>query len=139
MNDPKLTNITEIDISNIYECVERYKVWELMSGKNVLSILNTLLKFIYDLVDVIFTNPKVQPLIKDPQVKFDLVLYEASAPMCLALAHKYKCPAIGIQSLDPLPIVHAVMGNPTHPLVTPDYMLKIEDVENMTFLDRLSA
>ncbi|XP_019875119.2 UDP-glucosyltransferase 2 isoform X4 [Aethina tumida] len=139
MNDHELTNLTEIDISNIYECVERYKVWELMSGKNILSSLNTLFKFIYDFVEVIFTNPRVQTLIKDPNVKFDLVFYEASAPVCLALAHKYKCPAIGVQSMDTLPTIHTSMGNPTHPLVTPDYILKIEDVENMTFLDRLSA
>ncbi|XP_049826160.1 UDP-glucosyltransferase 2 isoform X1 [Aethina tumida] len=139
MNDKKLTNLTEIDISNIYECVERYKIWELMTEKNLLRILDTLLKFLYEGTDIIFNNTQVQGLLKDPNAKFDLIFYEASAHMCLALAYKFKCPAIGIQSMDPLPIVHAIMGNPTHPLVTPDYSLKIEDVENMTFMDRLSS
>lgn len=117
----------------------RNNVWDLAANKNILFLINSFIELMRDWSEVILSHPQVQQLIKDPSFNFDLVFYEALSPVSLAFAYKYRCPAIGMASMDVPFMYHQAMGNPTHPLVSPDYNLKIEDTENMSFFDRFTA
>lgn len=124
LNDPKLTNLTEIDLHSIYKSVNQAKE-QMNIHEQELGYFELLDQFI-----TIFVNtereelllPEVQKLIES-DAKFDLVIVEVLLQAFLAFGHKLNCPMIGITSLDAVAPMHSIMGNPSHPVLYPDILL----------------
>ncbi|KAB0792798.1 hypothetical protein PPYR_14757 [Photinus pyralis] len=130
INDPQLTNLTEIDLSFSYKylskivrTVDKDEIFN--NGQLLLAnVLNAQLRY-----------PPVRALIKNKNETFDLVIVESSRYAALAFAHRFRCPSVGITVVDATPTLHSLLGNPTHPLLYPDTWVNLEG--SQTLLDRL--
>ncbi|KAK5640399.1 hypothetical protein RI129_011210 [Pyrocoelia pectoralis] len=128
VNDPQLTNLTEIDIkfSN--------NIKKLMYSNHFQTYID-----LYDILaiscDAQLERPLIQDLIKSENESFDLVITETTRPVYFAFAHKFNCPSIGITTLDTTPAIYSVLGNPTHPILYPDYWLSYS--KDRSIFDRI--
>lgn len=137
INNPKLTNLTEIDLSMSYEIMKLHKTDELLSTKNrsVVEQLKKYMNALHEVADKQLSHPAVQDLIHHHRDDFDLLMVEAIYPTQMALAWWFQIPFIGLISLDAPNRIHAVMGNPVHPVLYPAYDLPFD--QHLTFSERL--
>ncbi|VEN58107.1 unnamed protein product [Callosobruchus maculatus] len=133
-----LTNLTEIDMSYSYEILKKYDMVSVLSddrtglrekGKMVLRMSR-------EVQDAQLSSDAVQKLLHG-NMNFDLVIVEAQLPGMMAFAWRFKCPLIGIASMDAAMQFHDTMGNPCHPVITPDPNVRVEDYQHITFKERL--
>lgn len=140
INDPSLTNLTEIDLHN-----ETYKIWresgivELMKDRrNQLNPFNVIEKFINlfcDLSRVIMERPDVKRLLEN-DTSFDLVMTEPILSVGLGFVDRYKAKSIYVMSLEAPSFLHRAMGNPVHPVL---YLESALPLTIRTYLDRVLA
>lgn len=138
INDPNLTNLTEIDIHD-----ETYTLWRasgiipLMQHKhkyrNLFSIAKTFTDVCSNLTKAIMKHDEVKKLLKD-NVTFDLVMAEPFISVGFGFADWYRSKLILITSLEAPSYIHIAMGNPIHPVLYPESALP---VETKTYLDRV--
>ncbi|RZC39915.1 UDP-glucuronosyltransferase 2B20-like, partial [Asbolus verrucosus] len=122
LKNPKLTNLTEIDMSSTYDIINRDDISKTMSKNNYL--IKTVLWVANFFTEVIEENLKQsESLIKDPRRKFDLIIVETLHPLVYSYACRFKAPVIGISSLGVFLQTHDAVGNPTHPALNPDLLL----------------
>lgn len=134
MNDPKLTNLTEIDLHF------SYKIWNEHIMKNALNFndnpVGTIIDFYESTIEIQdeqLRHPSVRALIEGDE-KFDLIIIEAIMPAMFGFVAKFKCPYIAMFSLEPTPDWYRAMGSPTHPVLFPDSIYPFED--RLTFAQR---
>lgn len=135
MNDPKLINLTEIDLHF------SYKIWNEHIMKNVLNFndnpigtLIDLYESTIDIQDEQLRHPSVRALIEGDE-KFDLIIIEALMPAMFGFVAKFKCPYIAMLSLDAtIQNWYATMGSPTHPVLYPNSIYPFDD--RLTFVQR---
>lgn len=60
--------------------------------------------------------------IKDNSTYYDVVIAEVIDPKVYAFAAKFKCPLIGIASLNVVNPTHEAVGNPVYPVLYPDIL-----------------
>lgn len=138
INDPSLTNLTEIDLSFTYDIYAKHnfsKIW----NKGIRETGRILNEIFNEQFEAHFSYEPVKKLINDKNSKFDLFIVEAQLMMGLGFAWRFQCPFIGVSSLDAAVQFHESMGNIVHPLTNPDNNLKIEDASNLTFFERLKS
>ncbi|XP_044755769.1 UDP-glucosyltransferase 2-like isoform X2 [Coccinella septempunctata] len=140
LKDETLTNLTEIDLGYLYEIIRKVPKdsWNFMLHKP--NFFNVFIKDIVindmfsKLHEDLLQNPEIQNLIIGHE-QFDVVIAEWLFPTLGAFATKFNCPLIGISSLGvPIPALDAV-GNPSHPVYTPDHNLPLR--RELSFRDRL--
>lgn len=121
LNAPEHTNLTQIDVGYAYKYIkDLYHKVQYLNSFNLISHAQATCDSISD--DEL-SHPKVQQLIKN-QEKFDLVLTEALYPEFLVFAETSKCPTILISSLEMQSIIHMTLGNPTNPILYPEFVLR---------------
>ncbi|XP_031329001.1 UDP-glucuronosyltransferase 2B19-like isoform X2 [Photinus pyralis] len=136
LNDPTLTNLTEIDVGIAYEIVRRINVQgTIPKHLPIKSIIHSSYQIMSELVKAELEHPKVQALIRNQSRSFDLVMVEYLHPTLTALGARFKCPWVGITSLGALLPVHDTIGNPSHPVLNPDIILPFTG--SMGFYERL--
>ncbi|XP_018568770.1 UDP-glucuronosyltransferase 2B19 isoform X1 [Anoplophora glabripennis] len=142
LGDPTLTNLTEYDLSFLYERLNSIPQEDKQYVLKKPSFPIVFLKDIYmtymfsKLSEISFKHEEMQRLIKS-DVKFDVVIAEWLFPTMSAFGAKYQCPLIGISSLGaPLVGLDAV-GNPSHPISSPDQNLPV--TRDMPFRERLMS
>ncbi|KAI7815526.1 UDP-glucuronosyltransferase [Rhyzopertha dominica] len=136
LNDPTLTNLTEIDISYLYDHT-RSIMAHITSEKNHWYFIDAVLTFQGAFFEQMFRNPQLVAMLNDSNVSFDLVVAEFLSPLVTAFAYKYNCPFVGTASLELFTTVHEAVGNPVHPLLHPDLMSTFG--EELTFLEKVEA
>lgn len=92
------------------------------------------------LTDQQLSHPEVSKLISNQSESFDLVfvewiLYYAT----YGWSYRFKCPLIGLASLDIFYDGHDLIGNPTHPYLVPNSVLKFEVKPGMSVWDRFKS
>ncbi|KAK5639930.1 hypothetical protein RI129_010741 [Pyrocoelia pectoralis] len=137
IKDPKLTNLTEIDLHFSYETWNKGIMGTVLnSNQNVIGLTIDLTQKLFDVYDEQLRHPSFQALIHGDD-EFDAVIIEAAMPPMLAFAAKYKCPLINILSADVSFGIHQIMGNPTHPALYPHICHSYD--EQLTFFQRLGS
>lgn len=95
LKNPKLTNLTEIDLGFTYDILKKQSLDEGMK-KN--KFLIEVLLFVSDIMKTILSSEmeskEVQQLLNDGE-KFDLILVEAISPVLYGASHKFKAPVVG--------------------------------------------
>lgn len=135
LNDPSLSNLTEINVGPpLYERIRN--VSSALASKPNHFFLNAIFFLRTDkYAESIFSNPQVVSLLDDPTVEFDLVLSEYAVPLGSMLAAKYNCPLVGVAStLMAGPVLRSV-GIPTHPALYLDVATPFGD----GFFERVKA
>ncbi|CAH0559279.1 unnamed protein product [Brassicogethes aeneus] len=143
--DPSLKNLTEVDLSVLYELWRKGNEAQKATKKYILQKPDFPTVFLKDSVatyifhklgNYVLNMPEMQTFLKEDH-KFDVVIVEWLYPTFAALAAKYNAPLIGITSLGaPIPALDTV-GNPSHPVYAPDHNLPIPN--NLSFRDRLMS
>lgn len=121
LKDPTLTNLTEIDISVLYERAVSIAA-TFQAEVTPWNLFNIAMEFQLDAWEHILNNKEVVNLLEDATKGFDLVIAEYIIPVATTFAYKYKCPLVGILSANALTTTHEAVGNPTHPLLYPSVM-----------------
>lgn len=136
MNDKSLTNLTEIDWHFAYDLWNvKHNLSKIIREHNFFTIMDRLTFMLNDIANQELEHPEVQKLIKDEKAHFDLLLVENLMPTMMAFSVRFKCPFIGITSLDAPPYLHGIMGNPIHPVLYPHFMLPFS--EKLSLIEKL--
>lgn len=138
IGDPKLINLTEIDLSEAYH-VEGLKSFPTIMTKDI-STKKGLMHIFEVMENVVIKellNPEVKALIADKRRIFDVAVVEVHYPALFAFSTKFECPLIAISSLSTLLNGHDAVGNPTHPALYPDIFYHKK--YNLTFWERLEV
>ncbi|KAF5307254.1 hypothetical protein FQR65_LT06970 [Abscondita terminalis] len=136
MNDPLLTNLTEINLKKTNSQLKLANFIELMDVPSWILHYRFAEKF-GKLIDSQLSNPKVQNLINDPNENFDLLIIEGYHTAYLAFSHRFKCPFISVITLEAFAHIHYEIGNPTHYALYPDYELGFS--RHLTFFQRFQS
>ncbi|CAH1101184.1 unnamed protein product [Psylliodes chrysocephalus] len=141
LNDTKLTNLTEIDVSYTYEIIARSMfVNNLYKRENTLWTLWMMYDVGLEVNQADLNDEKVQSILKDTKEEFDLVIFQSTHNfnvLTLGYGGRFKCPLIAISSLGVFLHAHDAVGNPTHPVISPDIMLNFSG--ELSFLDRVKS
>ena len=135
--DPRLTNLTEINLHFLYDYMELYNVSNIVNdyGDSPLTMINKFITVGDNLANLQVAHPEIQSLIQSEDKHFDLVMIEALDLTFYAFKHKFQCPLIGLLSLEASSEIYELMGNPVNPITNPDFMLPF--VGKLTFMERL--
>ncbi|KAJ8912888.1 hypothetical protein NQ315_011211 [Exocentrus adspersus] len=143
LKDPALRNLTEYDLGTLYDALNRNVSAD---ARNYLlqkpSFFMVFLKdsFVTSLFSKLgeraFEHEEMQKLLKT-DIKFDVVIVEWLFPTMSAFGAKYKCPLIGISSLGAPIVALDAIGNPSHPISSPDHNLPV--TRDMSFRERLMS
>ncbi|KAF5287657.1 hypothetical protein FQR65_LT12185 [Abscondita terminalis] len=136
INDPALINLTEIDVSFSYKTLND-QLLKIINTESVLKVTAMSIEVLANVLDQQLEHPQVKQLITDRTVKFDLLITELGEFAQLAFATRYNCPFIAVFSTDPPNGIHKLFGNPTHPILYPDFLLG--ESENLSFSKRIVA
>nr|XP_022904013.1 UDP-glucuronosyltransferase 2B33-like isoform X2 [Onthophagus taurus] len=138
-NQKNNTNLKEIDIKFIYEFIEmkydfsqyvaKYKDEPLRYSTFLTTVLT-------GINNEVLKHPDVKALIKDDSLSFDLTIVEfITVPTMLAFGHRFKTPIIAITTTDASVLGQDSIGNPNHPALNPDLMLKFHG--DLSFMQRV--
>ncbi|XP_072400618.1 UDP-glycosyltransferase UGT5-like isoform X5 [Diabrotica undecimpunctata] len=138
--DSSLTNLTEIDVSFVYGTLAKYG-WpkEYFKLTSTLHRLDYVLNYGNDVAMEILEYGPVRHII-DQHDTFDLLIVQTSINRNLllySLAFKFHTPIVGISSLGLFLHSHDALGNPTHPIVSPDMMLNFAG--ELSFFDKVQS
>ncbi|KAK9878088.1 hypothetical protein WA026_020731 [Henosepilachna vigintioctopunctata] len=140
LKDSTLTNLTEVDISSLY--AERQKedksvINSILMKPGAIQIFTREMFFTFvvsQLHENILEMPHVQKVVNGNQ-NFDVVIAEWLYPTMGAFAAKFNCPLVGIVSSGaPIPSLDTV-GNPSHPIFSPDHNLPLK--RDLSFKERI--
>ncbi|XP_071649151.1 UDP-glucosyltransferase 2-like [Temnothorax longispinosus] len=122
INDPSLTNLTEINLQSNYHIIKLNFAKNVIAGTHTwLSTSRTLLWALSgDIAENTFKHPKVRKMYApDSDKKFDLVIVETvKIPSFYALAHRFNAPLIGVSSFGLRNTLYYLLGAPvlsSHP------------------------
>ncbi|KAF5287660.1 hypothetical protein FQR65_LT12189 [Abscondita terminalis] len=130
INDPTLTNLTEIDTSFSYRVLTD-QLLEIINTRNPIKILELNIKVFTKIADKQLEHPPVKQLITDPNIKFDLLITELNGVSTMAFAKKFNCPFIVVSSMDGFDVLHRMVGNQVHSVLYPNVILGEEDGLNL--------
>ncbi|KAJ3641663.1 hypothetical protein Zmor_028148 [Zophobas morio] len=130
LNHPSLTNLTELSIRFTYDFLKQTKLQNLMSKDfNILQSVDSVYRFMDAIAEVVLNSTVFKQLIDDQARHFDLILIDCFHPSMYALAGRFKAPIIGVAPCGMLAAWYDSTGNPTHPVLHPDILLKFHDNE----------
>lgn len=96
LKDPSLTNLTEIDVSYMYEKIP--KIVKKMMAKmdeNIYSQMIGHFEVMRMFEEEILGSKGVLELLGNKNLQFDLVMMEMISNIGLGFGHKYKAPVVG--------------------------------------------
>lgn len=121
LNDPTLSNLTEIDLSYTYPIVTEFNMPDTLYKDNgVTNVAKGFLELCEKLAKTQLQNPEVKRLLHNENLHFDVILVECFHPLAYIFAAKFKAPVIGVSSMDAFFNAHFAVGNPIHPALQPD-------------------
>lgn len=99
LKDKSLINLTEIDMSHLYEFLDNKGFYKtLSSDKSLWSVLNGLRDTFDATAESIFETKEMQHLINS-NIHFDLIIVESHDAVFFALGNKFSAPVIGKYSI----------------------------------------
>ncbi|KAF2903762.1 hypothetical protein ILUMI_02412 [Ignelater luminosus] len=135
IKDASLTNLTEIDLHFSYKTFQSRLSMNEMAKLNPLELIDGIVKLGYDLIEEQLQYSEVQKLLKSETERFDVILVETFFAATVAFSHKFNCPLIQIFSLDASSPIYYSIGNPSHPILNPEFLSAYKEQPN--FLERL--
>ncbi|KAJ3641643.1 hypothetical protein Zmor_028137 [Zophobas morio] len=130
LNDPSLTNLTEISVRFTYDFLKQTKIEEVYSkDSNVFQRLIPAYRLIDFIVEAELNSSRFKELIADQSNHFDLVLVESFHPVVYALAGRFKAPVIGVSTFGLTAVHYNTVGDPSHPILYPDVLFGFHNVD----------
>lgn len=136
LKDPTLTNLTEIDLSYMYDKIRKIDT-AFAAAPTHWGMLKMMPIFTEVFIEPLIQHPEVLALINDTTKTFDVVLSQYLWTYTSAFAYKFKCPLIGVVSLQAAAPIYEMLGNPVHPILYQEIGLPYGD--ELSFLERVDA
>ena len=131
LNNPTLTNLTEISISFTYDFLKQTKIQKLLSKDgNIFQNYDATIRFIDVVVEAELNSTGFKELIADQSRHFDLILVEFFHPIMYALGGRFKAPVVGVSAFGLISVNDKIVGNPTHPVLYPDLLFGFYNIES---------
>lgn len=133
------TNLRQVDISIAYEHQTNLSK-DLMSTfleTDKITAFQMINEVQFKITEVVYSHKGIKDLFKDKTLKYDLLMLECVFVGSYTFMHRFKAPTICLTSLDAYHETHAAMGNPTHQILYPYYMLPFS--EPLNFFERVMA
>lgn len=130
LHNKSLTNLTEIDLSELYEVHFKndYKPHAMSTNNMLISthyqIMNIMERYIEQGLQ------KATTVFGKKNVDFDLILVENFHPLVFAFGCRFNAPIIGMSSIGPFLFMHDSIGNPTHPILHSDALTNLVNKES---------
>lgn len=137
LHDSSLTNLTEIDLSFLYKQMQELTTG-FSNGLDHWRAMDILSNEFVHLTSELLRDKQVQNVISDNTISYDVIFIEAIDPIGYIFAAKFKCPFIGVTSLNVLNPTHAKMGTPSHPTLHPDVLTPYYGGQ-LSFLEKVDA
>ncbi|KAF2893560.1 hypothetical protein ILUMI_12614 [Ignelater luminosus] len=137
MNDASLTNLTEIDLQASYEIFNKEMIPVMNRPEKADKMFEALAASVTKMVDEQLGYPEVQKLIENKSENFDLIIAEVAVPFAIMYSERFKCPYIGIMSMDVPTFMYNLIGNPVNPITNPDVNLPY--IGKLSFFQRFSS
>ncbi|XP_018352966.1 PREDICTED: UDP-glucuronosyltransferase 2B33-like [Trachymyrmex septentrionalis] len=118
INDPSLTNLTEINFKSNYNVVTKINFIENMETHTWLSTVNEQLWPVCNqITENIYKHPEVRKMYElNSDTKFDVVIVETiKSPSLYALAYRFNAPLIGVSTLGLYNSNYYLLGAPVLP------------------------
>ncbi|XP_046630100.1 UDP-glycosyltransferase UGT5-like isoform X1 [Neodiprion virginianus] len=131
VNDPMLTNYTEIDLHFLYADTDGGENWiETLAKERWTDIQDAYLSTVLSQTELILDHPELKKLYApNNSQKFNLMMIEMLYyPALLPLATRFDVPVVGITSLGLSLSIHYAIGNPIIPSHSSNW-----DTEEMIF------
>nr|CAI5843309.1 unnamed protein product [Callosobruchus analis] len=126
LNDPTLTNLTEIDVSEpVKKIFEEINFIHFMNKEFPISMkLRKAFELSYEVSEAILSDKRFIDVYNNSASKFDLVLMQSFfSPILYSVAAKLKAPLVGVSSFGAWIGIHQAMGN-LSPLSSFRYLLQ---------------
>lgn len=136
INDPSLTNLTEVDLGVLYEHMKGLQK-EMVGGLNHWFWSHSVEKCAQLVMQSLFDHEEVQKLISDKSSHFDIVLMQAYYPIPAIFSVKFNCPLVGIASYALANPLYEIIGTPGHPVLYPDLTTSFSG--DLSFLEKVEA
>ncbi|CAG9821214.1 unnamed protein product [Phaedon cochleariae] len=139
LRDPSLVNLTEIEVSETHEIMQRHGFQFFMNKENyVQSKVPKIFALNYELSEAIFSNKEFLRIYNDTSAKFDLIIAQTYiSPILYSLAAKFQAPLIGVASMGGYIGTHFAMGNPHPPALYSEMFLPYHG--QMTMYERVKS
>lgn len=139
MKNASLTNLTEINLHGAYDIWREHDIVNYLAKhqNNPFKMMEKFNQLTKDIMDYEVYHPEVQKLIQNRNNSFDLIMVEMMFLHPLAFSEVFRCPYIGIISMDTTYIFHNILGNPAHPVIHPNPFMF--GVGKMNFWERLAS
>ena len=122
LKNATLTNLTEIDMSSTYDIWRQDYIGEKLSKERFMAAAEYwMMTKIEEITEECFK--KVQTMFE--HTDFDLVIVESFDPLVYSLGCKFRVPFITISSCGVFLQTHDAVGNPTHPVLSPDLFVNV--------------
>ncbi|KAL3288942.1 hypothetical protein HHI36_003386 [Cryptolaemus montrouzieri] len=122
IRDPKLINLTEVDISIAYKMFEKFDFATLnRHSMNLFSMVLRCQEHFRNMIASEMDVEEVKNILNQPENIYDLILMEDGAPFYRGLGHKFKAPMVVVSPVSLNIFTHKEMGNPIHPVLYPDW------------------
>ncbi|KAK5639821.1 hypothetical protein RI129_010632 [Pyrocoelia pectoralis] len=138
INNSSLTNLKEIDLGFAYDfwnVKHNFTHMIRTAPDSLLKFIDRYVEMVDDIVDNQLAHPEVKTLIQNKSEHFDLLMLEYSFPSLTVFSERFKCPFIGMTSLEAHSSVYDSVGNPSHPVLNPDFSLPFGG--SLTFKQRI--
>lgn len=135
----KTPNVTQIDLHFSYETFQQKANFVEFKDKKMdeIELMDFFFPVMMDLFEDQLNHPEVKKLINEgDKNKFDVLIFEhlMYQPL-IAFGEIFKCPVIGITSLDAPRKNHELMGNEANPVTHPELMFPYIN-RRLTFYER---
>lgn len=120
INDPTLTNLTEIDMHDSYKLLSKVDftdIFTLSEHFAPIAMMRAMIHFSTSMEHYQYSLKQVQDVIRNGE--FDLVIGEFLDPSSILFGERFNCNVIAVTSMDAHVVLHESMGNPNHPLLYP--------------------
>lgn len=136
-NSPE--NLTEIDVHDLsYNKWREGFVYSVEFGKrrSIFQQVQVCTDLMPKVIEAQLKTKEMQQLIKDPNIKFDLLLLEAWPRQTLVYSHVFKAPVILVSSFGMMFGNEETVGAPSHLFLYPSFTR--QRLYNLSFWDKLN-
>lgn len=139
LKNASLTNLTEIDLHGAYDIWRKHDIINYIAEneRNPFKIIEKYNQMSKDIMDYEILHPEVQELVQNRSDSFDLIVVEMMFFQPFGFTQIFKCPFIGIMSMETMSHFHSIVGNPDHPIANPNPFMS--GIGNMNFFERLAS
>ncbi|XP_063913087.1 UDP-glycosyltransferase UGT4-like [Zophobas morio] len=129
LNDPNLTNLTEIDISFQHDNTQHAPPDFLSKEINMFQDFHNIVNYFDFIAETALNHPRFKNFLETRAENFDLIILECFYPVLYGLSRKFQAPTVCVSSFGALTVFQDVVGNPSHPTLYREFFVTLHHLD----------